>query len=846
MEQHECTTSGATERTPISPRDAKKTVTAALIWQILCAYLDVDTDRAAQRPERLDEGVFPRKMYAYLARYYTRASMEAVGEVCGCSKKWVKAVSDELRKRIETTNDLDDVVNELLCRINEQCPKPEKKKKAPRARPPKRAVVTGRACVKRSSSGGSKKKKRVFSHLLEPEDHALDMEERLKRASARVRRIGEGSIEGSAYVLREKQIDVYVACADFIDEVVFNPGSFQDGIPTGRIVLPPRTGKTVIGGQIIIGTGLITTFIVPTEDLVEQAAADLRKQLPDVPIGVYYGKRKELVEFGINVTTYQILQLRFSTVGELPREIRMSSLVLADEGHHSMSEDRQRFLREGFHPLAIRIALTATPDYNRRKRLAFYFEHLICEITVSEAMELDMFAPLRVWIAEVDVDASSVEIVSGDYDEDQLGRVTGTAPFFAATCAYRYAEINRDKQALITCASRQQAYDLLEYMRRKRPPGTMEPVVVVGETSGRNEINAKFNRGEIDTLIVVRIFIEGWNSPRCKLLIDLGLSLSWVLSMQKFFRPMTKWGEEEAHIYMLIPTGLPEMPITPLDLFEWNRPDYEQGEMIASTRRRQRDRGKQPPEIKGAVGIEKVRFRASIRFHARFEKPKLDPKDDKQILEVLLSRSEMHGGSLPLYFAFSRLVFDHELFRGLGKNLLRFCGISQDRFAYVIFMYRFFPEAASDLYVGNRNYNKLGPENKGLQLEVDRRTCVDDRAHIQTALVAEGAHKGFAFGWKAVCGRTEFEIADRPPQELCVRRRQLAEVIRVVIATLTPREERVIRMRFGIGEKEDHTLEEVAQDFFVGRERIRQIEAKALRKLRHPSRCKKLKQFIDG
>ena len=73
----------------------------------------------------------------------------------------------------------------------------------------------------------------------------------------------------------------------------------------------------------------------------------------------------------------------------------------------------------------------------------------------------------------------------------------------------------------------------------------------------------------------------------------------------------------------------------------------------------------------------------------------------------------------------------------------------------------------------------------------------------------------------------------------------LSEQTRKVLSTLTPREEKVLRMRFGIGEKSDHTLEEVGQDFFVTRERIRQIEAKALRKLRHPSRAKLLKAFTD-
>jgi RNA polymerase primary sigma factor len=73
----------------------------------------------------------------------------------------------------------------------------------------------------------------------------------------------------------------------------------------------------------------------------------------------------------------------------------------------------------------------------------------------------------------------------------------------------------------------------------------------------------------------------------------------------------------------------------------------------------------------------------------------------------------------------------------------------------------------------------------------------------------------------------------------------LSDQTRHVLATLTPREEKVLRMRFGIGEKSDHTLEEVGKDFEVTRERIRQIEAKALRKLRHPSRSKKLRGFLD-
>lgn len=89
----------------------------------------------------------------------------------------------------------------------------------------------------------------------------------------------------------------------------------------------------------------------------------------------------------------------------------------------------------------------------------------------------------------------------------------------------------------------------------------------------------------------------------------------------------------------------------------------------------------------------------------------------------------------------------------------------------------------------------------------------------------------------------EDKSADSPSESVVTG--ALGEQTNRALATLTPREEKVLRMRFGIGENSDHTLEEVGQNFEVTRERIRQIEAKALRKLRHPSRSKKLKAFIE-
>ena len=74
----------------------------------------------------------------------------------------------------------------------------------------------------------------------------------------------------------------------------------------------------------------------------------------------------------------------------------------------------------------------------------------------------------------------------------------------------------------------------------------------------------------------------------------------------------------------------------------------------------------------------------------------------------------------------------------------------------------------------------------------------------------------------------------------------LRETTTLMLASLTPREERIVRMRFGLGMNSDHTLEEVGRQFSLTRERIRQIEARALRKLKHPSRSRELRSFLDS
>lgn len=670
---------------------------------------------------------------------------------------------------------------------------------------------------------------------LEFSERNCAMRDRLANAAKRITALKNGAVPGSTRILQKEQIGVYADFALFLQEIAEYPHRFNDKPPTGRIVLPPRTGKTVIAGQILSGAGMMTTIIVPTRTLVQQTARELRQQLPNVPVGIYYGEEKGLVMWGVNVTTYSILQNRFKQSGGIPHEIAFSSLVIADEGHQAMTVDRQKLIKECFDPLAVRVALTATPNYSRERRLAAYFQHLIHEITISEAIELEMVAPLRVWMAEVDVDASTVQVVRGDYEDEKLGRLMSAAPFFEATRVFRYEEGNREKPALICCASRQQAYDLYKYLLDHRPSGTLEPELILGETKKekREKILEQFEQGSVDTIINVGVLVLGWNSPRCKLLIDLAPSSSWVRATQKFFRPLTKCDDREAAIYMLLPKGLPELPVIPMDLFEWNMPEFEQGVLIASKQKREQD--KRQPGIKRTAHspIEKVTLRSRIVFEGLFERPKLDPGSHEQIRAVLESNPQIKRNKIPHYSEFRWLVFRHPLYKGRGMNLLRYCGVQMSRFDYALFMARFFPEGASDLYA-DRNYNLAA------SIRIDTGSCYDDLHRMRSELRKGRRGEDFEQGWLAL--GDSLRGGCESAEDICIRWSILPKVVRKVLGTLTPREERVIEMRFGIG-CEEHTLEEAAQEFEVIRERIRQIEVNGLRKLRHPSRANLLKDF---
>ncbi|MDO8583735.1 MAG: sigma factor-like helix-turn-helix DNA-binding protein [bacterium] len=484
---------------------------------------------------------------------------------------------------------------------------------------------------------------------------------------------------------------------------------------------------------------------------------------------------------------------------------------------------------------------TATPDYSEERRLGQWYPELIHEISVAEAVGLGLLAPLRVWVYEVDEDASTVNVRAGDLEEEQLGTLMSAAPFFAQTKEIRYAPGVAEESALICCASRKQAYELYKYLRDERPVGHPAPELIVSETrrERRNDILEKFEAGKIDTLINVGVLIEGWNAPRCKVLIDLAPSLSHVRAMQKFFRPMTKWEGREARIYLLVPKNLPQIPVLPMDLFGWPTETYEAGALIAASNRGSVPPGTvQPLKRSAPTAIEKVELVSRIRIAARFERPKLDPHSLEQIRSVLESNLEFNPEEgISGIQRFKWLFFNHALFSGRGEQLLRFVGIPLMGPKYLTLMAHLYPEG-----VGSRLLS-------GDKLDLEDGSCYADLQYLEQRLKDRDtemcfSYDGFTQGWEALAGPFAREPEDDP--EEAFTRKESVEVVRRVLATLSLREEKVLRLRYGIGEKEQ-PQKEIAKLFECSGARIGQLEARGLMHMGQGSeRRDLLRPFTEG
>jgi len=652
-----------------------------------------------------------------------------------------------------------------------------------------------------------------------PDDPSLSVRDRLLRAAARLDGADHEGASCASSELREDQATVFRAVGWYVTDVATRPAG-MNGKPFARIVLPPRTGKTVLAAHVIGQSGLCATIVVPSRTLVRQTCKELRAHLPGIRVGRFDGEQVKVVRKGVNVTTYAMLHARTRN-RPLPKPISTSPLVFVDEAHHAMTDARMAIFRDAFHPDAIRIGLTATPDYDALRALEKFFPDLIHEIALDEAMELGLLAPARVWVAEVDEDASKVQMVGGDFDTESLGRLLSSAPAFEAVRQFRYALSERRKAAMIACANRQQAYDLVRYLERHRPRGTPPPLLLLGETprAQREESLSSFETGACDTLIQVGVLVEGWTSPRCKVLVDLAPSVSRVRATQKYFRAMTRDGNEEAHLFVVLPRHLPAPPVLPMEVFG-QVGEYDLGDLV---RKRVRE-ASEPRQVRRYehTPIRGVELKRRIVVATTLSKPSLQRGDWESLAEVLATCEGFDFDAPPTLDRFRWLVFAHKAFSGHGAFLLRWLGFAASRSGYAAFLVGVFPDADGLLLLGERDrFRHNGP-------------CSDDAAHLLSAIHGDNAsakdRDGILEGMRALAGT---EDAPAPtPYDALESAETCAWVLLSAITALPARYRVMLSCGFGLGTWDELSMRAAGGVFSYTGTTMRHRSNKALRLLR--------------
>jgi superfamily II DNA or RNA helicase len=631
----------------------------------------------------------------------------------------------------------------------------------------------------------------------------------------------------TSYRLRMDQLPVFQDFATYLQDIVTRP-EVEMRSPYCRIILPPRTGKTVIAGHIIAMTGLPATVVVPTRALVIQTVKALNSQLNGtVPIGVFYGREKCVVDGGTNIITYNSLQ-RHSDSGTLPGAIEKSALIFVDEAHHSMTKLRMNALNQAFDVDAVRIALTATPQYNDARRLDIFFPDKVHEIDLAEAMSLGLLAPARVWVAEVDAGNSRVKVVAGDFEKKALGRLMSSAPFFKTVEIFRYTKDNRRIPCMIACASRQQAYDLNKYLKKYKPRHHPAPGLILGETQDgiRNQLLSDFEVGKIDTLIQVGVLIEGWDSPHCKLLIDLAPSTSEVRATQKYFRVMTRYRQKEAKIYVILPDKLPRLPVLPMDLLLDKGDEYRCGNII----NRQNDSGPlRPIDTHMETPVKGVVVRKRILLGTRLELPELKPSSQEQIRLVIESCPGFKPDDPCIRKQFNTLIFSHPLFTGSGKLLLRWLKVGYRKNAYWMFMSKLYPETTAHSYL-TKNAEIRG--NKTALFE-NHSTCREDALLFIKILLKPCEEDGkpvapFPETFSMLQGGIKNE---QTPEQLLLRKEQIDRCF-AVMETMDPRLRQLIVWKFGLCGEGPLNGTEIAEKLNLSPTRIYHLTEKSLRTLR--------------
>ncbi|MEX2028103.1 MAG: sigma-70 family RNA polymerase sigma factor [Candidatus Curtissbacteria bacterium] len=690
-------------------------------------------------------------------------------------------------------------------------------------------------------------------------------------------------------LLREHQSDVMESLRDFL----------ASGETAGYLSLPTGFGKTVVAAEIAKVLGKKTLILSPTKQILEQTHGAVIQFTPGVEVGNYYSDEKNLSGTVLN-TTYQSLFGLLEREQLNPEEI---GLVICDEAHTALGEQRHALFRK--FPNAIFLGLTATPYFmplngftqrglvEEDERWTGLFKNRVHEMSLEEAIERGILTPLDVHLVETNVSVGNVRVTAaGNYDEAEinkylnklsrdyltLGMVAGLNKLPAnINLSDKQKEelglIHRKiegKRTVIFGLSIAHVNDLAQMLRDR---GIKAAAVhsKMGEDD-RREILSAYAKGDIQVVLGVDMLRLGWDSPQTEVGIYLAPTQSGIVAVQelgRILRPAE--GKEEAIAIQLVDNfqRTEQAPVLIPNIFD---PYYilrgTQTGLAPSDKRGVSTTRMAPAITFSGMNIETIVQEALSRelIRSRFKNASISQMDElfADILEKIQSENSRLS-AFEMYKKIADAIPGKIPLEAQQEALQALASIDSNisKTGRKIFLYLNLKSILSgvDEFVDGKTTEEIDEIVQSGILEVlESLNKLNYKIPLsQQVYVAAKRGAGFCLeGRKSRFKKKQPNITFTNLNEDEINKARylpaediddstsefLTEDLARALSTLSPRERKVIEVRFGLEDGEKLTFEQAGELFRVTRERIRQIEAKALRKLRHPTVSKRLEDYV--
>jgi RNA polymerase sigma factor (sigma-70 family) len=583
--------------------------------------------------------------------------------------------------------------------------------------------------------------------------------------------------------MRVYQENVFDVLVDFVQ------ASLKKRFASGFIIMPPRSGKTLIFTELIRRLSLRTIIVSPTLMILQQNYKEMKSQNPSARISMYADSGKDL-SGDIIFTTYHSL-VYLAKRGVLSRDF--AHIIIFDEVHRSLSLERSK-LPEYFD--AIFLGFTATDKFSEEKNVERIFKNELYRMPIQEAIEDGILLPLRGVIVNTSIDLREYQLSRQNaLDEKVAERLLNIEARNKVAKEY-YLENLNGVPAVAFCVSIEHTINLAAYFRLAGIRA--EAIHSRVDSKNRHRIIEAFNASELDVLCSRDILIEGWDSARVTAELNLRPTYSWVLAEQRACRVLTPSPGKESGLVVefqdLYRQG--DQPILIHHLF--GERHYRQGGYVLAPQKKRLEEEAKIEAQQSVIVLGDLKVSSEVRTVIEIGRIDVDVQLTIDLIRgILASRMELTEYILIELDEFRKLQFEHPKFQRGGETLLKnYFGILW--------------QCSVDLF------------------EVFKQEVLEEE--IANYYLVNSHNLDFV------------QLLD--PHQLTVEL-ELKEKVAEILSTLTPRQEKIIKMRFGIGQDRDHSLREIGLDFEVTGNRISQLEAKALRKLRHPSRSRRLKDFAD-